>query len=961
MVELSQMWQQDWVLNRNKMRQNYPWGIIRCTLFLSPLLFYCHTLLAQAEVSGELRIWHTVSILFDGPDTSEENPINPFLDYRLNVLFTSPSGAEFTVPGFYAADGMAGDTGATAGNKWAVRFTPNETGNWTYTSSFRTGPGVAILLDPASGTSVSFDGTSGILTISANDKEIPDLRASGRLNYVGERYPRFEGSGKYFIKVGADSPENLLAHKDFDNAVTTKDWAAHIGDWEEGDPVWHNDKGKGLIGAINYLAEMGMNVFSFTMFNLDDPDTFNDGGQLSIWPWSSTDIALMQGSGEPSVDSRMRYDVSKLEQWEIVFSHGEHKGMFLHFKTQERGNLKLLDDGYLGDQRKLYYREIIARFGHHLALNWNLGEEFHIYDAELVNSLSAYIKAVDPYDHPIVLHTFPGQQERMYNPLLGTTSGLTGASLQIDIDLIHKEVRKWNEASKNSGAQWLISSDEQGHWKKGVAVDADYEGDHGTVPDNRIAIRHKALWGTLMAGGFGVEYYFGTETGETDDTSENWRSRETKWEDGRIALAFFNSHIPFWEMEPNDSITSVSYDYCLSKKGEAYAIYLPTGGSTDVDLTGAPGDYNVFWYDPRNGGDLVSGSILTLKGGGLQNTGLPPENVNLDWVAFIEKIRDTTVSVSGLTVSPNSLTLNVGESSTLSALVMPENATDNAVVWTSDTSSVVTVDQYGTIIASGEGTAIVSVRTVEGDFLATSAITVLDPPDPVHLPPFTLVDAESNTDLFNMEHRMEIPSEEIADKKVTIRANMAGVGIDSISMILSGPIRRTWTEDVAPYSLFGDIAGDYSGRLLNPGSYSLVATAYGAVQQAGKEDTTVTIQFTILAPDDEVTPEETVIQTNNDILYGSSDLQARFLKLHPNPAINYVNAEVTDPSITLSNIYIYDLNGSLVMYCSRPDDLLVQDEIYQLETSSLAAGVYLVRIETEAHRSYHYKLLVRDD
>lgn len=947
------------------MRQNCHWGIIRCTLFLLPLLLFSHSLLAQLEVSGELRIWHTVRILFDGPDTSEEHSVNPFLDYRLNVHFTAPSGAEFIVPGFYAADGMAGQTGATSGNKWAVRFTPNEIGNWTYTTSFRTGPGVAILLDPASGTSVSFDGTSGMLTISANDKEFPDHRASGRLNYVGQRYPRFEGSGKYFIKVGADSPENLLAHKDFDNAVTTKDWAAHIGDWEEGDPVWHNDKGKGLIGAINYLAGMGMNVFSFTMFNLDDPDTFNDGGQLSVWPWSSTDIDLMQGSGDASIDSRMRYDVSKLDQWEIVFSHGEHKGMFLHFKTQERGNLRLLDDGYLGDQRKLYYREIIARFGHHLALNWNLGEEFHIYDAEVVNSLSSYIKAVDPYDHPIVLHTFPGQQERMYNPLLGTTSGLTGASLQIDIDLIHKEVTKWNEASRNSGVQWLVSSDEQGHWKKGVAVDEDYEGDHGTVPDNRIAIRHKALWGTLMAGGFGVEYYFGTETGETDETSENWRSRETKWEDGRIALDFFNSHIPFWEMEPNDSITLNSYDYCLSKKGEAYAIYLPNGGSTDVDLTDAPGDYNVFWYDPRNGGDLVSGSILTMNGGASQNTGLPPDNVNLDWVALVEKIRDTTVTVSGLTVTPDSLSLNVGESSTLTTQVIPTDATDNTVVWTSDTPDVVTVDQFGNIVAGGGGTTVVRARTVDGDFSAASTITVTETPDPetpapVNLPPFTLVDAETNADLFNMEHRMEIPSAEISDKKVTIRANLEDVGIDSISMILSGPIRRTWTEDEAPYSLFGDIAGNYSGRLLNPGSYSLVATTYGAVQGTGKEDSTVSIQFTILAADGDP-PEEAVIQTNNDILYGTSELQARFLKLHPNPAINYVNAEVGDPSITLSNIYIYDLNGSLLMNYSRPDDLLVQDEIYQLETSSLAAGVYLVRVETMAHRSYHYKLLVRDD
>ena len=47
----------------------------------------------------------------------------------------------------------------------------------------------------------------------------------------------------------------------------------------------------------------------------------------------------------------------------------------MHFKTQETENEQLLDGGNVGVERKVYYRELIARFGHHLALNWNMGEE----------------------------------------------------------------------------------------------------------------------------------------------------------------------------------------------------------------------------------------------------------------------------------------------------------------------------------------------------------------------------------------------------------------------------------------------------------------------------------------------------------------------------------------------------------------------------------------------------------
>ena len=44
-------------------------------------------------------------------------------------------------------------------------------------------------------------------------------------------------------------------------------------------------------------------------------------------------------------------------------------------KAEQRRVPDALDGGELGPERKLYCRELIARFGHALALNWNLGEE----------------------------------------------------------------------------------------------------------------------------------------------------------------------------------------------------------------------------------------------------------------------------------------------------------------------------------------------------------------------------------------------------------------------------------------------------------------------------------------------------------------------------------------------------------------------------------------------------------
>ena len=99
---------------------------------------------SAATVEGELKVWHAISVDFRGPVASEtDDEPNPFLDHRLQVRFTGPSGRTYDVPGFFAGDGEGGD-----GNVWRVRFSPDRHGTWKYQASFRKGPKVAVSLDP---------------------------------------------------------------------------------------------------------------------------------------------------------------------------------------------------------------------------------------------------------------------------------------------------------------------------------------------------------------------------------------------------------------------------------------------------------------------------------------------------------------------------------------------------------------------------------------------------------------------------------------------------------------------------------------------------------------------------------------------------------------------------------------------------------------------------------------------
>lgn len=596
----------------------------------------------RVTVTGELKPWHKVTLEIRGPYAREmDTDPNPFTDLAFNVTFTHESGVpSYRVPGHFAADGHAAETGADSGVIWRAHLSPDRPGRWTYAISFTRSRHAA--LDGGGEPVAAFHGRTGSFDIMPGDKAGRDVRAHGRLRYVGKHHLQFAGSGRFFLKVGADAPETLLAYADFDNTIAgkpqkapLKTWSPHIRDWREGDPSWHDGKGRGLIGALNYLAGKGCNAVSFLPYNAG-----GDGD--NVWPFIAR-------------DAKLHYDCSKLDQWGIVFDHATALGLYLHFKMQETENDDLrhgpkrenrptptaLDGGGLGPERKLYCRELISRFGHALALNWNLGEE-NTQTSEEQRAMAGFIAQADPYGHLRVIHTYPNEQDRVYPPLLGDRSGLMGASLQNAWDHAHRRTLQWIQASAAVGKPWVVANDEQGGADTGVPPDPGYPGFDGNVGGKAIHtlddIRKHTLWGNLMAGGAGVEYYFGYKLPENDLVCEDWRSRDRSWDYGRIALDFFHGEsVPFQDMiNANALVGNEGNDnskYCLAKPGELYLVYLPDGGRATLDLVGAGGMYTLHWFNPREGGPLRPGRTA-IAGGGPAELAAPDGN---DWLAILRR------------------------------------------------------------------------------------------------------------------------------------------------------------------------------------------------------------------------------------------------------------------------------------------------------------------------------------
>jgi len=603
---------------------------------------------AVSFVSGELKVWHPVIVTLDGPSVKESE--STFRNYRLDVTFTNGTRS-FKVPGFFAADGNAAETSADSGNIWRAIFTPDEAGTWNYSVSLRNGSDIAISFNPSAGTPAAGDGESGSFIIAPASENESGFFAKGKLGYVGEHYGQFAGNKEWFVKAGPGSPEDFFGYKDFDN---TKDWeirtsstqvkdvylqdlngeglhyyTPHVADWKIGDPTWKGEKGKGIIGALNYLASIGVNALYLI------PLTINDDSD-NTWPWTSR-------------DNQLSYDVSKLAQWDIVFSHMDRVGISPNYYFCESSNSKFLDNGNMTLKYPIYYRELIARFGYHLGIRFNLGEELQQTCAQQ-KAASKYLKDIDPYNTIVCGHSSADRtkQTATFDCLLGDQY-YDGPNYQLhqSENKDHLDIIMWRDKSATAGKKWIVANDES--W--GI--------DNTTGSSGEVRMLTYA-WRTFMAGAEGMFQYTAYGIPEIGDiTMENFRLIANTQ---KILIScknlFAKAEInPLLSQMRNENAlvgnpTGNDAPFCLAKNDELYIVYRTSSSNQKpLNLNEASGTFTVKWYDAKNGGVFRDGSVLVVNGGGSVNLGNPPANPTNPWAIVVSKNQDTCANKKIISLS----------------------------------------------------------------------------------------------------------------------------------------------------------------------------------------------------------------------------------------------------------------------------------------------------------------------
>lgn len=474
---------------------------------------------------GRFPKWGRIEIALTGPDSQGRGTPNPF-NIEVGALLTSPSGKQWRVPGFYDGDGK----GRLDGDVWKVRFSPGETGQWSFKS---TSPNSRL------------DGVTGSFVVIPVPPDAEGLWKWGRLESVGTpenriRYLKFR-DGPYWLKAGCDDPENFLGKFD------------------------HFDTPAKRRAAIDYLAGKGVNSMYVMTHNVG-------GDHRDVWPWlGETEAEAKENAGKDA-----RFDVAKLEEWRQLFEHMHARGVVPYLILRDDASWprksRPAERGKLDHAR--YYREMVARFGYLPALLFNISEEAEEnYTFAEALACAKLLKDVDPYDHPVGIHNVNSPKARARPYIQAGHIDFSAIQTGGKDPLTHNEI----------AILWIAEC--RRLKQRVVMVGFD---EPRPVKDRR------GWWSAYMAGAV-----WEVHTGRPYDRPVSIHAQTWKQLGG--ARAFMES-LPFWEMEPSNTLVRSGKAFCLAKPGAAYGLYMPAGGTATVSL--APGSaYEYAWWNPANGKD----------------------------------------------------------------------------------------------------------------------------------------------------------------------------------------------------------------------------------------------------------------------------------------------------------------------------------------------------------------------
>jgi hypothetical protein len=218
------------------------------------------------------------------------------------------------------------------------------------------------------------------------------------------------------------------------------------------------------------------------------------------------------------------------------------------------------------------------------------------------------------------------------------------------------------------------------------------------------------------------------------------------------------------------------------------------------------------------------------------------------------------------------------------------------------------------------------------------SITVNGAPSTQAVTTYTLVNAETDQDLFTLSEGTTIGLASLPTKKLNIRANTTPLSVGSVRLVLSGAQNQSTTDNTRPYAVFGDNNGNYKFWTPSVGSYTLTGTPYTGANASGTAGTPLTLHFT-------VSKNAAITQLSEQMKEPTiGELQ---LTAYPNPSATGVWEVVFSEAVRGAITYeLFTINGSKLTTGTQFLPSLTNTMHFDFRKTVHINGLYLLRINT---------------
>ena len=375
------------------------------------------------------------------------------------------------------------------------------------------------------------------------------------------------------------------------------------------------------------------------------------------------------------------------------------------------------------------------------------------------------------------------------------------------------------------------------------------------------------------------------------------------------------------------------------------AVSIDNGPETNVDLYSATRQNFALVFAS---GNLSQGPhTIKMRVTGSKNPVATGTYAILDYVAIHT---GGSTSITGVAVAPATLNLAVNGTAQLTKTISPSSASNQSVTWTSSNASVATVSTDGLVTAKGSGSAIITVRTVDGGKTSTSSVTVNAPAASVE---FDNAQRGTGNNQFNYVGSGWVHGVSSSDPYLNQTVSFSNVADNSVTVSFTGSRIELYTAKASHHGIIAvsiDGGSETNVDLYSASRQNFVMAYNSGDLSAGNH--TIKIRVTG-SKNGAATGAYAIIDYVKVFQAGGGGGGGEFpenatslsesIQYYPNPVRSGDVLHVNVPEAT-GEVSLLGLSGVHIR------SIVVTDNVMEVPTDGLSNGVYLLQYQTRNGR-----------